>query len=183
MLEAYAGPVLPPALLDDLTGVYGEVFGAPPWHEDTAAAQAFRQRLTNDAGRDGFRAVVARAGTRVDGFATGWFTRTPLPDERAYPRVVSQLGPDRTQLLLDKAFEVDELAVVSTARGRGLGRRLLHLIIQTAPQGRAWLLTARRATDTVAFYRRMGWHEAEPLSPGGTDIVVFLAPQHGQATG
>src|SRR5689334_24820327 len=123
MLETYTGPLLPPTLLDEITGVYAQVFSAPPWYEDTAAAQAFRQRLTNDAGRDGFRAVVARTGTRVDGFATGWLTRIPLPDERAYPRVVRHLGPDRTQLLLDKAFEVEELAVVPTARGRGLGRR------------------------------------------------------------
>jgi GNAT superfamily N-acetyltransferase len=183
MLETYTGPVLPSALLDDLTGVYGEVFGDPPWHEDTAAAQAFRQRLTTDAGRDGFRAVVARTGTRIDGFATGWLTRTPLPDERAYPRVTSQLGEIRTCERLDGAFEVDELAVVPTARGRGLGRRLLHLITQTAPQRRAWLLTARHASVAVVFYRRMGWHEADPLPHAGNDIVVFLAPQHPQAGG
>ncbi|GAA0546255.1 GNAT family N-acetyltransferase [Paractinoplanes ferrugineus] len=183
MLETYTGPLLPPTLLDDLTGVYTQVFSAPPWHEDAAAAQAFRQRLTTDASSDGFRAVVARTGTRVDGFATGRLTHTPLPAERAYPRVTSQLGEIRTSELLDGAFEVDELAVMPTARGRGLGRRLLHLITQTAPQRRAWLLTARHAGETVAFYRGMGWHEVDPLPQAVNDIVVFLAPWHSQATG
>jgi hypothetical protein len=48
-----------------------QVSSAPPWHEDTAPAQVFRQRLTIDTGRDGFRVVVARTATPVDGFATG----------------------------------------------------------------------------------------------------------------
>ncbi|MCA2211615.1 GNAT family N-acetyltransferase [Jidongwangia harbinensis] len=178
MLEVHTGAAMPPPLVDDLVDVYTEVFGAAPWHEHPAAAHRFRRRLAADAGRDGFRLVTARTGDRIDGFATGWLTRTPLPAERAYPAVTRQLGPDRVRALLDTAFEVDELAVRPAARGRNLGRRLLHLITGTAPHGRAWLLTSRHAADTVAFYRRTGWTPVTPLPGTGNDVVVFLAPQH-----
>jgi GNAT superfamily N-acetyltransferase len=75
--------------------------------------------------------------------------------------------------LLVGAFEIDELGVLKSARGTGLGRRLLAAAVEEHP--RAWLLTWNQAHDTIAFYRRVGWREP-PVRGPATDIVVFLAP-------
>ncbi|MGB8940060.1 MAG: GNAT family N-acetyltransferase [Streptomyces sp.] len=165
-------------LADRLTDAYVEVFTAPPWeHRDPAAArEAFRERLETDAHRPGFRAALSlSASGEVDGFVTGWITQAPFPADRAYGKVTRRLGPDRVEGLLVGAFEIDELGVRARARGTGLGRQLLSALTAAAPDGRAWLLTWDEAHETLAFYRRMGWHEPEPLPGHDTDIVVFLS--------
>lgn len=103
-----------------------------------------------------------------------------LPRDRAYGQVSAQLGRQRVRELLIGALEIDELAVRPHARGNGTGRTLLAEITADAPDERAWLLTARVATDTVATYRRLGWHEVTlPGTQNG--VVVFLAPNHPSA--
>lgn len=74
-------------------------------------------------------------------------------------------------------LEVNELGVRSSARGSGLGRRLLSALVTRAPGGRAWLLTWDQAHEAVRFYRQIGWHEVEPLRGDETDVVVFLSPR------
>ena len=155
-------------VVDHLAGVYREVFAGEPWNEGPDDVAAFRRRLTQDVGEPDFRAVVTG-----DGFATAWRTRLPVPDSRAYPRVVAHLGAERVRSLLDGALVVDELAVRPGAQGTGLGRRLLAALIGTE---RAWLLTSTRAASAVAFYRRLGWRELEPTSGVGSTLVVFVTP-------
>ncbi|MES5824184.1 GNAT family N-acetyltransferase [Streptomyces sp. RG80] len=164
---------------DELTEAYVEIFTAPPWDDRNAeeTRSAFRERLETDARRPGFRAVLALSDSgAVDGFVTGWTTRSPFRADRAYGKVTRRLGADRVDELLVGAFEVDELGVRSHARGTGLGRRLLTALTATVPDGRAWLLTWDQAHDTLAFYRRTGWTEPTPLPGQETDVVVFLSP-------
>jgi GNAT superfamily N-acetyltransferase len=164
-------------LADDLTDAYVEVFTAPPWdHRDPGETRtAFRRRLADDAARPGFRALLSFSDTGgIDGFATGWTTQAPFRTDRAYGKVIERLGAERVDQLLVGTFEVDELAVRRHARGTGLGRRLLREL--TATEGRAWLLTWDQAHDTLAFYRRIGWREPEPVPGSETDIVVFTSP-------
>lgn len=176
-LVSYGKDVL--VLADEITEAYVEVFAAPPWHREPAPTRtAFRERLGTDALRPGFRAVVAASEDGIDGFVTGWTTGAPFRTDRAYGKVAEQLGPDRLAEHLVGAFEVDELAVRERARGTGLGRRLLTELVRGVPDGRAWLLTAQNAVDTVAFYHRIGWHAVEPVAGADNGIVVFLAPDH-----
>lgn len=164
---------------DELTEAYVEIFTAPPWSDRNAeeTRSAFRERLETDARRPGFRALLALSDSGgVDGFVTGWTTRSPFRADRAYGKVTRRLGADRVDELLVGAFEVDELGVRSHARGTGLGRRLLTALTATVPDGRAWLLTWDQAHDTLAFYRRTGWTEPTPLPGQETDVVVFLSP-------
>ncbi|QSB13851.1 GNAT family N-acetyltransferase [Natronosporangium hydrolyticum] len=168
--------VLP--LADELHDVYADTFSGPPWNKRQAGIDQFRQRLDTDAGRPGFRSVVTTSPAGIDGFATGWITGQPFRSDRAYGLVAEQLGPERVERMLIGALEVDELAVRPRARRDGLGRQLLGELISDAPSGRAWLLTSRQITDTVAFYRRVGWYEVPPLLGQENDIVVFLSPAH-----
>ncbi|MFD7627854.1 GNAT family N-acetyltransferase [Streptomyces sp. NPDC059851] len=166
-------------LTDELVDAYAEVFSAPPWNEGAETIRQFAARLHSDSRRPGFRTAIAQSAAGVDGFATAWLTPAALPSDRGYAQVAKQLGPDRVRDLLAGALEIDELAVRPYARGRGTGRALLAEVIADAPDRRAWLLTSRLATDTVATYRRLGWHEVTPL-PGTrtTAVIVFLSPDH-----
>jgi GNAT superfamily N-acetyltransferase len=180
MVIYYGQNVLP--LIDDVVAAYAEVFSEPPWNEGEESIHQFRDRLTADTARPGFRAAVTPSeapGTDgVGGFATAWLTADPLPAARAYPQVTRQLGPDRVKDLLAGALEIDELAVRRHARPTGLGRFLLAELTADAPSGRAWIFTARRATDTMATYRRLGWHEVKPLPGTQNGVAVFLNPSH-----
>jgi GNAT superfamily N-acetyltransferase len=165
------------ALGDELTDAYVDVFTAPPWdHRDPDETRAaFRKRLPTDVLRPGFRALLSFSPMgKIDGFATGWTTQAPFRTDRAYGKVIQRLGADRVDRLLVGAFEVDELGVLPHARGTGLGRRLLAEL--TAAVDRAWLLTWDQAHDTLAFYRRVGWREPEPVPGSDTDVVVFTSP-------
>jgi hypothetical protein len=102
-------------IADHLRQAYAEVFSQPTWNEDHTRIEEFRHQLDTDAHRPGFRAVVATGtGPTIDGFATGWITRTPFPTGRSYDKVTDQLGPQRVNELLVGALEVNELAVRPT---------------------------------------------------------------------
>jgi GNAT superfamily N-acetyltransferase len=170
-------------IVDGLSALYARVFSAPPWNKAhpegvTGLAAGFARRMRHDVNRPGFRLLVTGTAPDLTGFASGWITQAPFRTDRAYPKAAANLGAQRVEELLVGAFEVDELAVRAGMRGTGLGRRLLGELIADAPDGRAWLLTWRGAPDTVAFYRRIGWHEVEPLPGMDNDIVVFLSPAH-----
>ncbi|MGV9988043.1 GNAT family N-acetyltransferase [Streptomyces olivaceus] len=159
-------------------GVYRDAFGRPPWNEDAGRADAYLDRLASDAGRPGFIAAVAVDGDTVCGWATAWTTPDPLPAVRCYPQIAAALGTDRTQDWLCGAREVDELAVAAQARGTGVGARLLHAVTADRADGRCWLLTAARATDTLRFYERAGWTAATHPSSSGTSHAALLGPHH-----
>ncbi|WP_328776463.1 GNAT family N-acetyltransferase [Streptomyces goshikiensis] len=165
-------------LADELVDAYAEVFSGPPWNEGEETIRQFATRLQADSRRAGFRTALAQSAVGIDGFATGWITPAAFPRNRAYAQVAAQLGAPRVRELLSGALEIDELAVRPYARGRGTGRALLTEITADAPDGRAWLLTSRLATDTVATYRRLGWHEVAARPGTETGVVVFLAPEH-----
>ncbi|GGZ75489.1 GNAT family N-acetyltransferase [Streptomyces subrutilus] len=165
-------------LADELVDTYADVFSGPPWNEGEETIRQFAARLPADARRRGFRTAFAQCATGIDGFATGWITPATFPKDRAYAQVAAQLGPARVRKLLTGALEIDELAVRPHARGRGTGRALLTEITADAPDRRAWLLTSRLAADTVATYRRLGWHEVSARPGTETGVIVFLSPEH-----
>ncbi len=173
-MQSYQADLL--EIADELTDAYVEVFTAPPFeHRDPAETRAaFRQRLEGDVRRAGFQAWVERsADGRIAGFVTGWTTPAPFRTDRSYGSVLQRLGAEQVDDLLVGAFEIDELAVLASSRGTGLGRRLLE--VATAEHPRAWLLAWNQNHNTLAFYRRLGWTEP-PVQGPETDIIVFVAP-------
>ncbi|MBZ6229906.1 GNAT family N-acetyltransferase [Streptomyces olivaceus] len=163
---------------DGIRGVYADTFGAPPWNEGPERADAYLDRLDTDINRPGFTAALALDGDAVIGWATAWNTPEPFPTERCYPQVAVALGAQRTRDWVCGAREVDELAVGHRARGTGVGARLLHAVTDDRADGRCWLLTSARASDTLRFYERAGWTVATHPAPGGTSHAALLGPRH-----
>ncbi|WP_405651444.1 GNAT family N-acetyltransferase [Streptomyces sp. RK9] len=170
-----------PELLSHREGVravYDAAFAGPPWHSQPADGDVYLDRLAGDVHRAGFSGAVALDGDQVLGFATSWTSATPLPGNRAYPRVTAALGAVRTGAWLCGGLEVDELAVLPGAHGLGLGRTLLEAVTRDAPDGRSWLLTSVQADATVRFYERLGWRQVTHPAPDGYGTAVFLGPHH-----
>lgn len=151
-----------------LAKIYRAAFGGPPWYEDERAADAFAERLTADAQRPGFAAVLAGDKGEPAGFGTAWRTPRPFPTGRAYDLVRAELG-DAVETQLVGALEVDELAVSPHARGQGLAGRILDLLCGRTDS--CWLLTAPQAADAIRFYERLGWRR---LTGPEANIVVFM---------
>ncbi|MFC0624928.1 GNAT family N-acetyltransferase [Kribbella deserti] len=166
-------------IIDDLDQLYRAVFSAPPWNEEPAELDTFRGRLEENLARPGFRLVTGVVDGELRGFGAGWATEPPFRRDRAYGTVYDELGADQVERHLLGAFEVDELAVHPASQGLGLGRAVLSTLCAGEP---SWLLTARRALDTVGFYRRIGWQEL-PAQVPNPRLVVFISPAPSTAAG
>lgn len=161
-----------------MRSVYAQTFAAAPWHETPAMADEYQARLAEDAQRPGFVSACAVLDGEFAGFATARTTPSTLPGNRCYPQVAALLGVHRCAEWLSGAREVDELAVLPSARGSGLGTALLTAVTAAAPQQRSWLLTSPRADGALRFYRSTGWHQVTHPAPEGRAAVVFLSPLH-----
>ncbi|WP_371779640.1 GNAT family N-acetyltransferase [Streptosporangium subroseum] len=151
----------------ELIEIYSVSFNGPPWYEDGHGTADFAKRLTTDAHRPGFAAVLAGQDGRPAGFGTAWPTQSPFPAGRSYDRVRGELG-DHAETRLVGALEVDELAVGPHTRRQGLAARILDLLCDGATD--CWLLTAPEAYDAIRLYERLGWQR---LTRPEANVVVF----------
>ncbi|MEV0237699.1 GNAT family N-acetyltransferase [Nonomuraea sp. NPDC050786] len=155
----------------ELIEIYSVAFSGPPWYEDGYGTADFAKRLTTDARRPGFTAVLATHDGNPAGFGTAWPTQALFPVGRAYDRVRAELG-DQAEKRLVGALEVDELAVSPPARGQGLAGRILDLLCAGATD--CWLLTAPQAQDAIRLYERLGWQR---LTSPEAKVAVFIRSQ------
>jgi len=159
----------PPSGLDTWSGPLGicycEVFGGPPWNEAAHTAARFRERLRLKSMRPGFRIVLALEHGHILGFCYGAATLADPELESWYAAVTGALGPGVTDAALTDAFELVDLGVIPTARGRGIGSRLQDALLAGANEQRAWLMTRADATEACAFYRGHGWLELGSFGP------------------
>ena len=153
--------------LADLSG--GQDLIAGLWREafrDSAAAAGrdFDGDFARHAGRRDFQLLVARDPHPV-GFAYGY------SGERGqwWPEWVASAAPAPVvrEWLDVPHLEVVELAVAPAARGRGIGRSLLEVLLHGSPHARAVLTTESGNTSARHLYRETGWQLlVEDLYPG-----------------
>ena len=153
------------------TALYNACFIAPPWHEPERSAEAYLERIGWHFDQPGLRGVEAidEDGTVV-AVAYGWPAAEQVPDRLMYRAIANALGPEATGALwAERPFEVAEIMVDPTVRGKGLGARLLASVRED--HGTAWLLT-RPDSDAPAFYRRLGWERAAEIPAIGYDLYL-----------
>ena len=168
-----------PPLLDALKTLYRDAFFAPPWHDTDDDLDSWcRRTLTTDAERPGAVLATAtkpRRPAKLVGFATAWqIGRTFPTGGPSYDAIAAALGEKLVASHLLDALEVDELAVLSSARGSGIGRALLATVV--APGQRAWLVTGSGAEAALGLYRSLGWTELRGNAASGEPVVVFATP-------
>ena len=133
-----------------------DAFAAPPYNESETGVRAIITVMEYHATLDGFRCVIARedSGGPVLGFGYG-FTGQPALWWRDV--VARAMTPEQAAFWLADYFELTELAVLTEARGRGIGSQLHDALIAGLPQRRALLSTYRGDTPAMRLYRRRGW--------------------------
>lgn len=140
--------------------------------EDEQRAHEVRERIAAEVRLPGSLAVTARIGSRLCGFGTAVRHADPCPEHPA-------LGAERSQEWLAGAVHITDLVVAPVARGRGVGTRLLDVLMLPALDERAWAVTDHQDTAALRFFRSRGWRQTVFPPPGpGPAPVVFLAPRH-----
>jgi len=154
-----------------LGAVYADAFGMPPYDGTPESGDAWAEDgLVRHAGYPGFSLAVAERDDELLGFAYGllgaedqWFTRTLR--ERLHAGVQAAWVGGHGELV--------ELAVVSAARGAGIGGQLHDdALAQLWSAGVPTVLLAVHidAAPARALYRSRGW---QPLGHIGADTLLL----------
>lgn len=145
-----------PSLLEEITTVYREAFGQPPYCRAEADVIEFAESMAAHATRAGFRLVVARddAESAMVGFTYGY---TLAPGHWWYEQLAPLLPSERASAILEGAFLLTQIAVRPSAQGRGIGSRLHDALLAGLPQPRALLSTRQDDSPARHLYARRGW--------------------------
>lgn len=149
---------------DSVWSAYDEVFGDFP-DQDTWRAAVWDKHTA----RNGFRIATATEGELLHGFAYGytgdrgqWWTDNAL-------RVLS---PEVAHTWLGGHFELVSIGVRRSARGTGIGRALMHTLLDGLPHQRSVLMTTSDVSDPARrLYASEGW---QVLGPGIGERTVIM---------
>jgi ribosomal protein S18 acetylase RimI-like enzyme len=159
-MVAVVGDEAGDGLVHELWPVYRRVFG------DFDDVDAWRDLVWDrHAARAGFRLALARNGGALVGFAYGY---TGEHGQWWTDSAATVLHPDVASDWLGGHFEVVSLGVDESARGSGLGRRLLATLTDGVDHPRWVLMTSANPEDPARrLYRSSGWAVIGPgLSHG-----------------
>ena len=134
---------------DEVLGVWSVVFGRVNDPDAWAVSPWDRHRS-----RAGYRLVLAREDERLIGFAWG---HTGQRGQYWSDFITRELGPS-VDGWVGGHFEFVELAVIPSARGRGVGARLHDALLSNLDHPRALLATSDSPSDpAVLLYSSRGW--------------------------
>jgi|HubBroStandDraft_1064217.scaffolds.fasta_scaffold04186_11 ribosomal protein S18 acetylase RimI-like enzyme len=154
------------ARLEDIADLYIDAHSENPGESDEIFSRpGFIDRTIAQARRDGFEFVVARSGNTLTGFAFGylvggskWWADCSLPPQEVF---------------LASKFAVIELDVGQFYQGRGIGKRLIELLLSGRPEKFA-TLAATPDSPAQAMYIRWGWYKVGTFeTPPVMDAMVF----------
>ena len=171
--------------MHEALAIYGEAMGYDPGV--VAGRYGYAIQHTE---RSGFRAVGAFAptpgpdGERLVGFGYGYLV---APGQWWHDQVRAALDRRTAKKWLPGAFEVCELHVHPEAQSRGLGRRLLHALVEDVPAPAALLSTPDADTKAFRLYHAdgfvdlaRGYHfpgDARPFAILGARLPLTPAPR------
>jgi ribosomal protein S18 acetylase RimI-like enzyme len=136
-----------------------EIYGAAMGYDASVVAGRYGYAIAHTE-RPGFRAVGAFAPTdlrdseRLVGFGYGYQL---APGQWWNDQVRAALDRRTARKWLPGAFEVCELHVHPEHQSRGLGRRLLHALLEGLPHPAALLSTPDADTKAFRLYRAEGF--------------------------
>ncbi|QIG42692.1 GNAT family N-acetyltransferase [Nocardioides anomalus] len=156
----------------ELWPVYDAVFG------DHASYDEWRAEVWDrHVEREGFRLARARRDGELVGFAYGY---TGQRGQWWTDHVAAVLEPAVAEEWLGGHFELVSIGVLPSARGAGVGGRLLEAVCAGLAQER-WLLTttADAADPARRMYAAHGWSVLGPGIGPGTVVLGRLNPAAG----
>jgi len=169
---------------DELQALHAEVYAAPPYRRDDAAA-LFAGRFRVQRRQPGFVLAEARHGGYLVGYASGmplraatsWWKELTAP----LPAEVTAEHPGRT-------FALTDLLVRASWRRQGIARALHDLILAGRPEERAALTVLPAAAAAQNAFRKWGWHKIARTRDGYlgscvSDVLVTDLPLGGGQRG
>lgn len=162
------------------------IYGAAMGYGESVVAGRYGYALQH-TDRPGFRAVGAFAetpeGEKLVGFGYGYVV---APGQWWHDQVRNALDRRTAKKWLPGAFEVCELHVAPEAQSQGLGRQLLHALVEGLPNQAALLSTPDADTKAFRLYHAdgfvdlaRGYHfpgDARPFAILGARLP--LTPRH-----
>jgi ribosomal protein S18 acetylase RimI-like enzyme len=139
--------------LHEVLAIYGAAMG----YGDSVVAGRYGYAVQHTE-REGFRAVGAfaetRDGERLVGFGYGYLV---APGQWWHDQVRQALDRRTAKQWLPGSFEVCELHVLPDQQSRGLGRQLLHALLEGLDQPAALLSTPDSDTKAFRLYHADGF--------------------------
>lgn len=164
----------PSELWDDVADLFVEVFSAAPYDEDPDELALISDWGPVQLAQPGGRLAAAHAGEDLVGFALVH----GLPADPAWRSILSAVdgGPEVAAALdrPESALVVHELAVRSTARGRGIARTCLQAALQDHGASQVFLGVHESATRAVATYRRWGLVDVGAFRGPDSEVTLLV---------
>ncbi|WP_308466723.1 GNAT family N-acetyltransferase [Rathayibacter soli] len=155
--------------------LYAAASQVPPLSEPPKVAASYARLYGDAKQRNDMVGVGAVAGGELIGFAYGyrWLWASETDEWSKQLRV--RLGPD-SAALIDESFAVLLLAIHPAAARRGLGTKLLELLMGLSNAQTYWLQTTDKDTPTLRLYRRLGYHGLGhgPDAPNGKPGLILV---------
>lgn len=144
--------------------VFGDVPDFPTWREAV---------WDRHHGREGFRLARAYVDDALVGFAYGYTGRR---GQWWTDNAAQVLEPEVAAAWLDGHFELVSIGVTSAARGSGIGRGLMRVLLDGLPHERLLLMTSSDPADPARrLYASEGW---QVLGPGIGEGTVIMGKRH-----
>ena len=177
-------PATADTLFESICALYDDVFSQPPFRWTDDESSHHRDLLRHLRSEPSFGIATAERGGQLVGFAYGYTlpSNTKWWTEFTHP-IPSGLGDEQE----GRTFALIDLAVRSSSRRQGLGRRLVDTLLASRREERATLSVQPAATETHSFYRNLGWTKVGTKNmPEGvvspfSDIYVTPLTGHNRA--
>lgn len=152
LLDATAAASIQP----DIISMYRAAFSVAPWNSLEADLQDFEVDIfPRHLRREGFAMSTARdSWGDLVGFCYGY-----IGEHGQYwtDYVAARIHPSLEKAWLGGHFEVAELAVDESERGKGIGRALLTRLLDSRGEDRIALQTLEAASPALELYESLGF--------------------------
>jgi ribosomal protein S18 acetylase RimI-like enzyme len=167
------------AHLDELRGLYAEVYAEPPYEWGDEHASLFAERFQAQCRQDGFALVEARQDKDLVGNIFGLPVRPVNGSSGSWQNLTTALPPEVTAEWAGRTFFIVELLVRAPWRRQHIAEAMHDLLLEGRPEERAVLTALPAATPAQAAYRKWGWRKvAEKHNPlPGSPLFDVLVKQ------
>ncbi|MGW1203281.1 GNAT family N-acetyltransferase [Streptomyces cyaneofuscatus] len=160
-------------IVDELTSVYAEVYGVPPYAGDPFfSVETFADRLTAAFTMHGFEVVTARLD---DGALVGYVHGVTLTPDRAWwASIADDLPADAEQAAeAGDVFWLRELMVLPKATNQGIGRRLHDEMVNGRPESWTTLTCIVDNEPARSAYPRWGYEVVDARIKHAPESPVY----------
>lgn len=155
-------------MAEEVSAAYEVSFGAPPNYEGAEEFEHQGAAFAELRRRRGFRLAVARAKSRLVGFAYGAYL---TPDTRWWEGMLEPLPEEMTAESGDRTFALVDMGVLPGNRCRGVGKALHDAVLGGCGAVRATLAVEPRLAANQRLYRSWGWRHVGRLTGAPGDIA------------